>query len=306
MKSTIRYSLFILIIICTSCAVFNFDSDNDRDYKEYYLQVYKADSLFYTGDFQSSYDILYMEFEKYKPIELARYKPYKIFVYSALKLNLNVDYKDLLKNLIAEHGYCYGNLIKDSIFKKGFKKAGLSELDCQYLRKQYLNSLNLNLREFIIKMNKRDQEVRLSGLDVKSKEIEVEKIDKQNDSLLKEIYVMYGFPNSETIGGSSIDCNNSFQNTDTSILYNHISYNGDYQFHKSKLVEYVKDGKCDPAVLGHMIDRRNQVLGDKPIYYLFFNKYFKNDSIKHKEINSLRKAAGLPSLEQEEFWYNRF
>ncbi|MDR6301651.1 hypothetical protein [Mesonia maritima] len=294
---------FIFVVSFFSCALAQEKSSKNKDYTNYYLQVYKADSLFYTGNFNSSYKILNSLFKEYEPVELIRYKPYKLFVYSAIKVNASKNYKKLMKNLISRYGYCYNDLVSDSIFLRGLKIAKIDSSDFKKLRKEYLNSLNKDLRKIIIEMNERDQAVRLSNIE--NKEKQVAKVDKKNDSLLKKIYKNYGFPTKELIGAASIDCK-TYDKIDLLLIYNHMSYHGDYKYHREKLTKYVKEGKCDPVLLGHMIDRRNQILGKDPVYYLFFNTYFENNPSKAKKIDSLRKNAGLPTLKQEEFWYKRF
>lgn len=300
--------LFIVIISAISCKNMKtkYHSTNKKlDYIPYYLKVYEADSLFYKNDYSQSFNLLDSLFTKYKPLNIEGYYEYEIYLHLLVHLNKREDYSKEIKKLIQDFGYKNEQIKNDSILNVALSKsAKLTKKEMANLEKEYIASLDLKFREQITKMNYLDQNVRKSYL-IENKEVAMRKVDQKNDSIMKNYILKLGFPGVKKIGVYQISEKDT-SDVALSILFNHFSYNGSYDFYKKELIKYIKNGECNPAIYASLIDRWHSINNDELFYYYRWHTEIKKlDSSQYPKINKRRISIGLPTIEQEQFWFKR-
>ena len=135
---------------------------------------------------------------------------------------------------------------------------------------------------------------------------EVAKIDKQNDSILRQMINEVGYPNFKNVG-SFRKLNESERKVilGVDVLLNHFTtYNESFEFYNNILPNLVKNGICNPKDYAYLIDRYyTKTNKDSFFYFITFNYDFKNNPSLVKIINERRKKHGLPSIEYEKIWF---
>ena len=84
-------------------------------YKDYYLEVYKADSLYLEGNYECSYKILSRLFNKYDPINSLIYYEYNTYLASGYQVDDNFEICTGFKKLIKDFGYTESRISNNDI-----------------------------------------------------------------------------------------------------------------------------------------------------------------------------------------------
>jgi hypothetical protein len=165
--------------------------------------------------------------------------------------------------------------------------------DYNSIRKVYLGSINLDLRNQIQDMLKLDQQYRILGDTQKS-----DSVDAIHLKTLFDIIEKHGYPNEDLIGHNSVDFNpTSFK---TLLLHTPDSFRVNYLI--PKLTEFVKVGTCPPLVLAHITDQY-LLFGGKQQIYGTVRSYEERYPMLIEDldqVNTNRVAIGLPYLEVQE------
>ena len=268
----------------------NYSTSKEINYIPYYSEIYKADSLYITKNYKQSYKILDSLFKIYKPVDGWYVNVSRNYLISKSEVSI-IDYNDV-QNYLYRKAYDTNDIFNDRSIVKLLEEFNITKDDVDMIVKQNVSKINMPLRLEINKMNLDDQEVRKTIKNVDS----IKKVDWQHSERLKTIIDTYGFPNKNVIGGYRVDGKSA--RVDLSLIFNHISYNGDYEFFKSKLPQLIKNGTCDPFNYAMMEDRRSEINSELIKYYSIIALDNKADK---KIINANRKAIGLPSIEYQEF-----
>src|SRR5690554_5781856 len=291
-KTVIVFSIILLALV--SCkSSYTKIGDKDANYIPYYLKVYEADSLFIVGNYQRSYEILDSLFKKYEPVDVWIVFPYRNYIIS--KNKVSTIKKDELLEYVKIHDYAFfGDFDEDIPIKELIDKFEINSEEINKEIEFHSKSINASLRQELIEMLIRDQEVRRT-----KNEDSIKKVDWAHSERLKEIISEFGYPDKRIVGGYYFNGSAGF--VDLSIIFNHISYNGDYEYFKKLLPELVKRGECSPFVYAMMEDRRGELFEDGFKYYSYLRPDIK--TINAKKINNERKKIGLPSIEYMELKY---
>ncbi len=294
---------FLISISFISCKSYQKIGGKNSNYIPYYLKVYEADSLFLVKNYSSAYEKYDSLFKHYEPINMPLYFEFENYIKSGLLAKKDKSFKKEFKKIVTNYGYTYGNIEKDTLMQMLALRFKKSKKDIEKWQKQYSSKIDTFYRYQLTTMNLNDQKVR------NQKPInweEVAKIDKQNDSILRQMINEVGYPNFKNVG-SFRKLNESERKVilGVDVLLNHFTtYNESFEFYNNILPNLVKNGICNPKDYAYLIDRYyTKTNKDSFFYFITFNYDFKNNPSLVKIINERRKKHGLPSIEYEKIWF---
>jgi len=276
--------------------LFSFSCKQTKNYKysvDYYLDIYKADSLFEIKKYNESYNILKKLFKKNKPINLPPYYEYINYVKSgflAKKFN-SEELKKNVKKLIRTYGYDSISFKNDSILNLAFKNSKINNY--KEYRAEYLSSLDFNLRYKLHELIELDQKYRINYFE-NDRFIKRKKIDDNNELFLKYLFGRNIYPNEHILGNHTVD---GTRVPRTNILLLHTSDSIRLNYFLPKIKIFIREGKCTPSIYGNMMDQLYLYNNKEQIYGTYdVIKIKKEDYVK---FNKMRKIIGLPSIEYE-------
>src|SRR5690606_3752431 len=204
-----RIFAILLFSIFLSCSN---EKKTDCNYiTDYYPNTVKAEVEFYLGNYDKAYEYYRKAFENCNAIKLGAHHDTDMFAKVCVELGKNDLALDYIEKTI-EKGGTLNEFQSDSIFDKILKSSRGKKIIAEYdkKREEYLNSLNIELRNELQEMIAIDQS--LVG-----KQRERDSIFKINDLRLVEIFEEFGYPNEQVIGNYGID----FTYADPTILLLH-------------------------------------------------------------------------------------
>lgn len=263
-------------------------AQGEVNYIPYYLKVYEADGLYKQKEYEKCFLILDSLFSKYDALNQDLYYEYAQYISSAYASNQKIDYFIHIEKLIGHFGYQVSDFEIDPILSEVFHKYRLTERTFEKLRKEYVNSKNMTLRDTVLIMVKRDKNSRNSG----DKDL-MYQIDLENEKKLMYIFNKYGYPNYDLIGNSMLRGKREQIMIDAIII--HMADQDNNFFFKDKLLEFVKKGTCPPLVYALFIDRERLDNGQEQLYCSYGNggEFCKEQKSK---ININRKNIGLYNI----------
>lgn len=272
MKKTVTVTLLIVILV--SCK-----KKTECNYIEnYYQAVYLAEEAYYKKDYQKVYQLMSKIETNCELIDQPMIYEIEKFAESAAHIGENKKTFQLIRKLILE-GYEITDLETNDAFQNIIKTDEWTELKNDYnsLHKQYLNSINLELRERISEMIRIDQIYNSpNNYDDKT----IDSINNINERELKQIIEKYGYPDHKTI------------NPD--ILLYHFS---DYDYWTSTLKELIKKGQASPRSLGSFVDSYQRRVPQKMKYiYGIYDNIGADKIIDFDNLDERRVSIGLPPM----------
>lgn len=262
---------------------------DEVSYIPYYAAVYKADSLMLTENYAESFRILDALLKKYRPVNAWMVNVPRNYLVTKSKVS-KVEKKDIENYL--DHAYHVNGVMRDQFIVKFLDEFKIDKTQVEKTVAKNVAKIDIGLRNELGKMTLRDQEVRRT-MNYDS----IQKVDWQHSERLKEIIETKGFPNNQMIGGYTLEGQPNSE-VFLSQIFNHMAYNGDFEYFKKKLPECIRNGSCDPYNYAMMIDRRNEITKQPIDYHVIIPVAATDD---RKRIDANRKAIGMPSLAYEEF-----
>jgi len=257
---------------------------------DYYPYVYNAEIKYLNNEYDEAYSLLNIAATNCGLLNQPDILESIIFAeLSARKQLFNQAFEYLEK--VLENGFNYSYLENNPNLKSLQSHPQWGELRENVLKyeKHFDSMVNHTLRRKVIDLIKKDQSLRF--VDNKNKE-EYKKM-KEQDSInfiqIKNIFEMYGYPNTSLIGYSNLD-----ENTDIMFMLMHFN---DTLYIKPKLLEFIRKGECSPYVLGYFVDSNDRGKG-----MFTYGVYQNIDSTKIKDYKSIdirRESIGLRSYEAE-------
>lgn len=296
MNLKLSFSFFVMMLLLINCNRKNYAS-KEINYIPYYLKVYEADSLYITGNYERSFEILDSLFKEYEPINTT----YELTTYikAAYQTENYHKLKSYFELLINTWGFKQSQIEYDSILKLSWDKAGLTEKEVQKLELEYRKKINWELRDTLSKMHNIDQQFRgKKGED---------SLDLIHYKKLNKIFKEHGYPDFGLVGNPTID-----ENSDLGIYFIHISMDlnpTEYDSLKNFILKSISEGKATPDKIAWLEDIKAFYKNQNSIYGTFGtneswgDKMIKIDTVT---INQNRKRVGLPSLQYEKFKQNYF
>lgn len=275
----------MILISIVSC-----QKKNECNYIEnYYQKVYLAEEAYYKEDYQKVFEQMS---EAEKSCEVLNQRG----IYEMLKYaesSARIGKKDKALQLIRQlllNGYEIDQLANNEAFQNlvGLKEWSQLEKDYQSLHNEYLNSIDLELREKIAEMKRIDQMFRQRGEYDQQKS---DSIDAINEPELKRIIKKYGYPDERIIGGFKIDN----QPVDPGILLFHFD---DYGYWTKKLEELIEKGEAPPQSLGNFVDSYQRRVPEQKKYIYGIYDNVGEESIKeYEKLDERRVSIGLAPMQ---------
>ncbi|PTT41379.1 hypothetical protein DBR28_04190 [Chryseobacterium sp. HMWF028] len=265
--------------ILTSCR------NNRVDYIAYYNTVNSIDSIYrIKNDTLIAIKKFKKLFRKYPPRNDERMEEYENYIKFSDKYNRNFGRKKSLYKLIPLVAPYWKFKREDSDFFKLYKKYGIDSTFVEQKVVEWKNSLNKQLIDSFRIAFIRDQ-----AKDPITGEQSLENFRK-NSELLKWALKNFGYPSMQKIGLETED--GVFMPMDAYL--NHMAQIEDYEYFKTKLIDYVNSGDIPPRDYAEMVERYNQINQLKTVYGL---KRTDDEFIKDSVIiNRKRRQIGLQSI----------
>lgn len=261
-----------------------------KDYRKYYPEVYKADSLSLAGKHESSFNILDSLFRVYEPTNFPPYYEYETYLKASYLSRKNIS-KKKVKSLIVNYGFDTETFdtITYPVLNKVFEESNISKEKYQKLRKKYLTKIDTSLRRKILQLNYFDQKARRTDISEENRFKLKDSIGSESEKFLMDLFSRNIFPNEKVIGNHTIDKNPSIS---INVLLLHTRDSIRLNYFIPKINSFVEQGQCLPSIYYQMIDQY-QLYNDKEQIYGTYNF----NRLNPKEYSAVRKKAGLPSLE---------
>lgn len=292
-RNQISCVVFFLGMLLMSCGMQKRKSfsDGGKDYIQYYLRMYEADSLFIVKEYKKSHDVLKDLFSAYKPVNLEVYAEYETYIASCVAIGDTSDIRRLVMNSFVEYGSRLEDFRNDSLLSIALRESRYSEHELDGFRKQYISGLDLSLRDTIAEMVRRDQEVRKGGT-VNAQSLK--DADNANKSMLSYLIQKDRFPSLTSIGGYAVDQ----RDVDLRAVLLHTDPDFRMDFLLPKIATYVRSGRCVPELYAAPYDRfLIEFRGHKQLY----GSYFKTKGelmplVNAEKLDSIRRSIGLPRI----------
>lgn len=285
----LRYKLKIAlsIVLLSFLACSSLKQKSTKSYIHYYASITKADSLYRVNEYQKSYTILNALSQSYEMRNTPTINEYHTYLKSAFLTNKKIN-NTVFSKVITKFGLAKSDLEYDSVLKKVYDYANISDKKYEEYRKKYQNKIDFELRNKILSLKTLDQEVRKKS---NKTDAEIQNQDKKSEKLLIELFDKGIYPNQEIVGNHTLDK----KHASISILLLHTKDSMRLHYFLPKIKQFIKEGKCYPKIYANMVDQYHlyndldQVYGTFSIFDINKEDYFK--------FNSKRSEIGVSSIE---------
>ncbi|WP_034259680.1 hypothetical protein [Aequorivita capsosiphonis] len=282
----------LLLFVLFSCSV---NKKSECNYiTDYYQTIYKADYEFETGNYQKAFDLYQSAFNSCEPITTLGYNEIANFAETTSvlkKYDLTFEY---LKKSILE-GSKLSRFQNNTNFEEFMVSKYGKQLEEEYdtLHSQFMDNIDLKLRNELILMRYADQGVRSKGSEADW--TKVDSIDKLHEKRLIELFENQGFPNDDMVGPPSLDG----RQIDIGPLLLHTADSIRLNYFVPKVREFVRKGKASPHYIGIMIDQYYLYNKEPQIYgtYTTQSGGYATMIKDLKKVDSNRISIGLAPLE---------
>ncbi len=275
----IGFFLVISFFSMTSCR------NNGSDYISYYNSVNSIDSIYrMKNDTLTAIKKFKKLFRNFEPRNDERMEEYENYIKFSDKYDKNFGGKKRLYKLIPLVAPYWKFKREDTDFFKLYKKYGIDSITVEQKVAEWKKSLNQQLIDSFRIAFIRDQ-----AIDSTTGQQSLNNFRK-NAALLKWTLTNYGYPSMQKIGLETEE--GVFM---PMLLYlNHMAQIEDYEYFKTKLVDYVRSGDLPPRDYVEMVERYVQINHLKPVYGV---KSTDEEIIKDSaNINRNRRLIGLQSF----------
>lgn len=295
--SIILFHLTLLISCSNKLGKYNSNPNTNINFNSYYLTAFRADSLALIGHYEESFLLLDSLFRIYKPINIDNLYEFETYLKVAGLTQRDSIIKKNIVQAVRFYGISKHNIDVDKKLREVFEKSEITEEEYSKLRKEYIATIDLDLRKKVFEMVENDQ-----------KYYQNEVSDSLNFDLLIRLFNDDIFPSQKVIGHYTVSNND----INISAVLLHVSDSIQENIILPKLLEFSQKGLCDPYFYPLVYDQI-QVKQHKEIKYGVFRLSSKpltgEDTVK---ININRKKIGLPSLKYDalrkekifDFYYN--
>ncbi|SFU27189.1 hypothetical protein SAMN05216480_10198 [Pustulibacterium marinum] len=270
----------------------NYISDN------YYVGVYKADSLFIKGDYEKSYTILDDLFKEFTPVNMEIYNEYKTYVKASYIAGNASETFQHFKNLITTYGISWKQITHDNVLNTIAKENDFVLEDYNQLKNTFDSHVDNALVTEIKSLKEKLNFYRnLEKLNDASMKIKIVNFKKEYLQRIESILNKNGYPSISETGKSSKNAYIDLQD-DFYMLLQNISDEGLKNNILPTLKTLVAKGECDPKIYAKLYDYH---LSKESHQQKFGTITFDSeDHIQNKDsINIYRKSIGLPSYGYE-------
>ncbi len=278
----------ILLISCNSNRKLSAVSDNiiqkEVNYIPYYLKIDQAQQLYKKGEREKCFLMLDSLFNHYKPINSLFIDELEMYCELAIEYNKKDKLEKVVDILISDYGYNIA-AYKDERWVKIKNNITFSQEELIEKYSFYRKNLNLNLRDSIISIFKKDQAIRKTN-NVKK----IDSVDRIHEPYHIHFIKKYGYPYFKIVGGN--DINDPIEPAFMSVMLKHISLKGALELQPILLNE-VKKGNCPPLFYAGMLDLHKVVLKEETPFE-YFGTYSNIKPTDTTATNNAREKIGLP------------
>ncbi len=291
-RQPMRLSILLIFSILFSCSG---NKNSECDYiTDYYQIIYKADYEFDTGNYQKAFHLYQTAFNSCEPITTLGYNEIAKFAETtAILKKYDLTFEFVRKSILegSELSRFQNNTNFEGFITSKYGKQLAQEYDA--LRSQFMEKIDLKLREELILMRYADQGVRNKGSEADWKK--VDSIDKLHELRLIELFENQGFPNDDMVGPPSLDG----RQIDIGPLLLHTADSIRLNYFVPKVREFVRKGKASPHYIGIMIDQYYLYNKEPQIYgtYTIQGGGYANMIEDLKKVDSNRISIGLAPLD---------
>lgn len=282
-----RLVLSILLSILFGCSV---NKKSECNYiTDYYQTIYKADYEFETKNFQKAFGLYQTAFNSCEPITTLGYNEIVKFAETtAILKKYNLTFEFVKKSIL--NGTELSKFQNNTNFEGFMASKYGKQIDQEYeaLRNQFMDRIDLKLRNELILMRFADQGIRNQGSNTDWTKID--SVDKLHERRLIEIFESIGYPNDEIIGPPSLDG----RLTDLGPILLHTDDSIRLNYFVPKIREFVRKGKASPYYVGAMIDQYYYYHKEPQIYGTIRGV---NMIDNLKKVDSNRVSIGLAPLD---------
>lgn len=267
-------SFLVLILSCKPAST---------NFIVYLNKVNEIDSIYRMKNDTLKAQKLYSKlFKNYTPHQVELIDEYETYIKLSDKYNKNFGGKKSLYRLIPLVAPNWKYKKQDAEFLNLYKKYGIDSLIITQKIGEWNKNLDQKLVDSFAVALVRDQEKHRSD-DALNK-----KNDRKNGNLLKWTFENYGYPSLQKIGLWGNQGN--FINIHPLII--HMAGEKNFEYFKTKILDYVKIGDCPPINYASMIDKYCLINNLETEYGTFDGVPIKDSS----KIDANRRLIGMPSL----------
>ncbi|PTX43474.1 hypothetical protein C8P64_2002 [Christiangramia gaetbulicola] len=284
--------LYLIVFLLISCS----GKEECSYVDDYYQLVYEAEKAYYQEDYQMVFDKMSKATSNCELINQPMIYEMVKYAESAAIIGKEDKALELLRDLIL-NGYTIEQLEENQAFSTIVRTENWGRIENEYseLRENYLNSINLELRDQISEMQNADQYHRQmlnhKGINRDSIWMIINKTDSINDIKFKQIIEVYGYPDQKLIGGYNIDQ----RQIDPGILLFHFD---DYDYYTKTLKKLIIKGEAPPESLGNFVDSYQRRVQDQKKYiYGIYDNVGPDQIINFDNLDKRRKSIGLAPME---------
>lgn len=256
--------------------------------ENYYQKVYLAEEAYYKKDYKKVFEQMSEAEKSCQLLDQRGIYEMEKYAESSARIGEKEKAFELIRKLLLK-GYEINQLANNEAFQSLIDSNKWTQLEKDYesLHKQYLSSIDLELREKIAEMKRIDQMYRQRGEYDQQK---CDSIDSINEIALKKIVENQGYPDERIIGGFKIDN----QLTEPGILLFHFD---DYDYWTKTLKKMIEKGEAPPQSLGNFVDSYQRRVPDQKKYiYGIYDNAGEESIIEFDKLDERRISIGLAPM----------
>ncbi|UOK42537.1 MULTISPECIES: hypothetical protein [Flavobacterium] len=281
-KIVLFFSLLLLVSFTSK--------SEDSDYiSNYYQLVYEAQIKYLEGKDAEAYKLLKQAEKNCPLLNQPTINETNILAELSVKFNKKKEAVHYLEILMKQHGYTLDYFAKDSTFLplKKCREWKLLERDSEKMQKEYLSTVNFELRNELFLMKQNDQRVRQKPIDFE----EMKRVDEKNEKRFKEIVQQYGYPTESVIGKYSLP---NVQSLEVGVLVFHFN---DIEYWKPIFLDLIRKGKAPANIYGNIVDSHYR--SANMFVYGIYNNVDSTNISEFDKLDERRTAVGLRPWKQE-------
>ncbi|KGO96271.1 hypothetical protein [Flavobacterium enshiense] len=282
-QKIVLFFSFLLLVSFTN-------KGEDSDYiSNYYQLVYEAQIKYLEGKDAEAYKLLKQAEKNCPLLNQTTINEIKILAELSVKFNKKKEAFHYIEILMKQYGFTFDYFANDSTFLplKNRKEWKMLERDSEKIHKEYLGTVNLELRHELFLMKQEDQRVRQKPIDFE----EMKRVDEKNEKRFKEIVKQYGYPTESVIGKYSLPNEKSL---DVGIFIFHFN---DIEYWKPIFLDLIRKGKAPADIYGNIVD--SHCRSSNIFVYGIYSNVDSTDISEFDKLDERRMAVGLRPWKQE-------
>ena len=265
--------------------------------KGYYQLIHEADMDYMSGNKEEAYRKITEARNSCNLLNQPQYREMSQYAELLSERNEFEEAIHYITILVKEYGYSSDFFEQQDYFQHLSSNIdwNIIKTELDRLNELFYTEERVQLAEELKEMFNKDQAIRQMAEDSIMSENFWQtwlRIDSTNEQRIKEIIEQYGYPNERLIGFKNFMLASSITTM--------IMHFEDTAYFKPVLLQFIKQGKCEPRTLGSFVDSRQRMdtRTDKYIYRIYDNAE-DHEIWDIANLDNRRQAIGLPSMEMK-------